>query len=300
MTGSKSMGIKEYLKERAALVDNALQKVFAEDQSAEAKMREAMSHSVMAGGKRLRPILCLESASFFDADEAAIMPAACALELIHNYSLIHDDLPCMDDSDFRHGKPSCHAVFGKANAVLAGDALLTKAFELLASAGADGQIPDRCRIRAIHEVAVACGAGGLVGGQVLDLEYEGKEVGLAEVEDIHRKKTAALLTASVKTGAILAAAGEAEVERLGKYGYSIGRAFQIADDILDEVGDSKEMGKPVGADQHKATYPAQIGLEPSREKAREFIQQAHTALEPFGDKARRLHDLADFIVERTV
>jgi len=295
------MEIKQYLKERAALVNNALDRIFKEDRDAEATMREAMSYSVLAGGKRLRPILCLESAALFDCDEETILPAACAMDLIHNYSLVHDDLPCMDDSDTRHGKPSAHKVYGEAKAVLAGDALLTKAFELLSLAGKDGKISDCRRIRAIHEVAVACGAGGLVGGQVLDLEYEGKEVGLDEVKDIHRKKTAALLTVSVKVGAILAGANEPRIESLAKYGYAIGRAFQIADDILDEVGDSKEMGKPVGADagHNKATYPAQIGLEPSHQKAHEFIQQAHSALESFGEKAQHLRELADFIIQRS-
>ena len=260
-------------------------------------IHRAMRYSVQAGGKRVRPILCLESARIFSADVTPALPVACALEFIHTYSLIHDDLPALDNDDLRRGKPTCHKKFGEATAILAGDALLTLAFETLANAPIE---PAR-RVAVLSHVAASAGTvNGMVGGQVADLEAEGRTIEPAELEYIHRSKTAALIRASVAAGAISGGADEENVARLKRFGETIGWAFQVVDDILDVEESSAALGKTAGKDaaQKKATYPALYGLEKSRGFARELESRAMAELEPYGPRAARLRELAELIVHR--
>jgi geranylgeranyl diphosphate synthase type II len=256
-----------------------------------------MRYSVKAGGKRVRPILCLESARIFSADMAPVLPVACSLEFIHTYSLIHDDLPALDNDDLRRGKPTCHKQFGEANAILAGDALLTLAFETLANAPID---PAR-RVAIISHVAASAGTvDGMVGGQVADLEAERRAIQPAELEYIHRSKTAALIRASVAAGALAGGANPDDVGRLKRFGETIGWAFQVVDDILDVEESSAALGKTAGKDaaQQKATYPSLYGLEKSRAFAKELESRVMAEIEPFGARASRLRELAEMIVHR--
>ncbi|MBF0481333.1 MAG: polyprenyl synthetase family protein [Desulfovibrionaceae bacterium] len=259
----------------------------------------AMQYSLDAGGKRLRPGLCLAFADLHGGAREAAMPFACALELIHTYSLIHDDLPAMDDDDLRRGKPSNHKVFGEAAAILAGDGLLTEAFGLMA--GAPG-VSDAARLAAIAEIAGAAGAAGMVGGQALDMAYTGASgVTLDNLRDMHARKTGALITAACVSGALVAAAGARGVEKAGEYGREIGVAFQIVDDILDVTGDAASLGKPVGSDQDKGknTYPSLLGLAQSAALARDCAARAKAVLDGFsGESADFLRELADYIVDR--
>jgi geranylgeranyl diphosphate synthase type II len=258
-----------------------------------------MRYSVFAGGKRLRPVLVAAGAEAVGGTLEAVMPAACAVEMIHTYSLIHDDLPAMDNDDFRRGVPTSHKVFGEAIAILAGDALLTLAFRLLANSSPAGGEAGRLRDMLI-EVADAAGSAGMVGGQVADIECEGKVAGAAIVDYIHTHKTAALIRASIRSGAILAGASAAELKALGVVGDSLGLAFQIMDDILDITATSEELGKTAGKDQaqQKATYPAVHGIEASRRRAQALVADAHAALAPFGERALPLRALGTFIIER--
>jgi geranylgeranyl diphosphate synthase type II len=256
-----------------------------------------MRYSVQAGGKRVRPILCLESARIFSSDITPILPVACALEFIHTYSLIHDDLPALDNDDLRRGKPTCHKQFGEATAILAGDALLTLAFETLSNAPLE---PAR-RVAILSHVAASAGTiNGMVGGQVADLEAEGRAIEPSELEYIHRSKTAALIRASVVAGAIAGGADDENVARLKLFGETIGWAFQVIDDILDVEESSAALGKTAGkdAEQQKATYPALYGLEKSRQFATELESRAMAELAPYGQRAARLQELAELIVHR--
>jgi geranylgeranyl diphosphate synthase type II len=256
-----------------------------------------MRYSLFAGGKRIRPILCLEAAHAVTDPPPGVVAAACSLELVHTYSLIHDDLPALDNDDYRRGKPTNHKVFGEAMAILAGDALLTLAFQVLAQLDLP---PDR-KSRMCAELATAAGTvGGMIGGQVADLEGEGKPPDAALLETIHRAKTGALLRASLRLGALCAGATETQYEALSCYGERIGLAFQIVDDILDVEESSEALGKTAGKDaaQHKITFPAVYGLEASRHMAETECTRAHQALEPFGQRAAGLHELADLIVRR--
>ena len=256
-----------------------------------------MRYSVFAGGKRIRPILCLESARFFTHKLDGAIQAACALEFVHTYSLIHDDLPALDNDDLRRGKPTNHKVFGEAMAILAGDGLLTLAFETLANAPIE---PAR-RVRVISEIAAAAGTvNGMVGGQVADVEAGGKPVDASTLEYIHRSKTAALIRGSIVAGAISGGAPDGDVERLRRFGDLIGWAFQVVDDILDVEESSASLGKTAGKDQEqqKATYPALFGLEKSRAVAADLESRALGELEPFGARADRLGQLAQFLVAR--
>jgi len=261
---------------------------------------EAMEYSLAAGGKRLRPALCLTFAELFEADRAAVMPFAAGFELIHTYSLIHDDLPAMDNDDLRRGKPSNHKVFGEAGAILAGDGLLTEAFGAMAKAS-PAVAADRV-LTALAEAARAAGSAGMVGGQFLDMEYTARQdVGLDELARMQALKTGALLTASCVCGAMLAGADADGVDRARRYGAAVGAAFQIVDDILDEVGDAATLGKPVGSDreQGKNTYPSLIGLDASRRLAEERSREAIAAMEPYsGPTADFLRELARYIVVR--
>lgn len=260
-------------------------------------LNQSMYYSLIGGGKRIRPVLALASAEAVGGDPETILPAAVSLELIHTYSLIHDDLPAMDNDDYRRGRLSNHKVFGEANAILAGDALLTYAFELLADPGA-GQ-PER-QLRIIREVAVAAGKDGMVGGQVADVAGEGKTLNLDEIEEIHKGKTGALLTASARLGGILAGGTEQQVKALTDYAQALGLAFQIKDDILDVVGNSEILGKPAGSDlrQGKATYVSLLGLEGAEHQLHAQILKAQSALKPFDEGAIFLSELAYFIEQR--
>jgi len=260
-------------------------------------LNESMYYSLSGGGKRIRPVLALASAEAVGGNPETILRAAVALELIHTYSLIHDDLPAMDNDDYRRGRLSNHKVFGEAQAILAGDALLTYAFELLADSHL-GQ-PER-QLRIIREVAVAAGKEGMVGGQVADVAGEGKSLTLNEIEEIHKAKTGALLTVSARLGGILAGGTEAEVEALTNYAKAVGLAFQIKDDILDIVGDSETLGKPAGSDlrQGKSTYVSLLGLEGAGQQLHDQILKAQSALEIFNERAIFLNQLALYIKER--
>jgi len=294
-----SFDLTAYMADRAQAVDRALDRFLPRESAPPASLHKAMRYSVFAGGKRLRPVLVAAGAEAVGGTLEAVMPAACAVEMIHTYSLIHDDLPAMDNDDFRRGVPTSHKVFGEAIAILAGDALLTLAFRLLANSSPAGGEAGRLRDMLI-EVADAAGSAGMVGGQVADIECEGKVAGAAIVDYIHTHKTAALIRASIRSGAILAGASAAELKALGVVGDSLGLAFQIMDDILDITATSEELGKTAGKDQaqQKATYPAVHGIEASRRRAQALVADAHAALAPFGERAMPLRALGTIIIER--
>ena len=292
------MSLKDYLAGQSRLVDGALNRWVPDENTPPATIHRAMRYSLFAGGKRIRPILCIEAARAVADHVPGIEDVACTLELIHTYSLIHDDLPALDNDDLRRGRPTCHRVFGEAMAILAGDALLTLAFEVL---GRLECVSDRQRSRLVAELAAASGTvGGMIGGQVNDLEGEGKPPDPLLLESIHRAKTGALLRASLRMGAIAGAAGDAAFEALSCYGEHAGLAFQIVDDLLDVERSSEELGKTAGKDaaQHKITFPAVYGIERSHAMAEEQRRLAHTALAPFGGRAGRLREIADLIVDR--
>lgn len=291
-------GLDRYLQEERERINRALDR-FLPAAAHPPAIYEAMRYSVAAGGKRLRPLLTLAVARTLGADAEAALPFACAVELIHTYSLVHDDLPAMDDSDLRRGKPSCHRVFGEAVAILAGDALLTLAFELVCRGGLEqGRGKEALAIGA--ELAAAGGAGGMIGGQVLDLEAEGSFPDVEELERINRLKTGALIRAAVRCGAIVAGAGPRELEALSGYGSRLGLAFQIVDDLLDREGDAAELGKQPGADQARAksTYPALLGAAEARRRVEKLYQEALAFLDQLGRPAETLRDLARRLVYR--
>jgi len=291
------MNLPAFFEEDRAAVDAALDRLLPPEDAQPLSIHRAMRYSVQAGGKRVRPILCLESARIFTADVNPILPVACALEFIHTYSLIHDDLPALDDDDLRRGKPTCHKKFGEATAILAGDALLTLAFETLANAS----IEAARRVAILSHVGASAGTiNGMVGGQVADLEAEGRAIQPAELEYIHRSKTAALIRASVVSGAVGAGACDEDVARLKRFGETIGWAFQVVDDILDVEESSAALGKTAGKDaaQQKATYPALYGPDKSRAFAKELEDRAMAEIQPFGARAGRLRELAELIVQR--
>lgn len=287
----------EFFAEDQALVEEALESHLPPATTAPETIHRAMRYSVFAGGKRIRPILCIETARLFSKNVAAAVTAGCAIEFIHTYSLIHDDLPALDNDDLRRGKPTCHKKFGEAMAILAGDALLTLAFETLARADVD---PAR-RVRIIAEIGAAAGTvRGMVGGQVADLEAEGKPVDAALLEYIHGSKTAALIRAGIVAGAIAAGATDADIERMRRFGDALGWEFQVVDDILDVQESSAALGKTAGKDQaqKKATYPALFGIEKSKQFAQELAEKAERELACYGERAARLREIADFLVSR--
>ncbi len=291
------MNLREYLAQRQQLVEAELDRLVPPETTHPETIHRAMRYSLFAGGKRIRPILCMEAAYTAGEDADGVAACACALELIHTYSLIHDDLPALDNDDYRRGKLTNHKVFGDAMAILAGDSLLTLAFQVLAQLS----VADDRKTRLIAELATASGTvGGMIGGQVADLEGEGKPPSAALLESIHRAKTGALLRASLRMGAIYAGAADEQYAALSCYGEHIGLAFQIVDDILDVEESSAALGKTAGKDaaQHKITFPAVYGLETSHRMAEEECARAHQVLAPFGDRAARLHELADLIVHR--
>ncbi|MBI3684077.1 MAG: polyprenyl synthetase family protein [Acidobacteria bacterium] len=292
------MSLAAYIMEQQALVDQALDRIVPPETQSPESIHRAMRYSLFAGGKRLRPILCMEAARTIGQRLEGIETAACTLELIHTYSLIHDDLPALDNDDLRRGRPTSHKVFGEAMAILAGDALLTLAFQVLAQLPR-ADCPTRSALAA--ELATASGTTeGMIAGQVRDLEGEGAPPTAERLEAIHRAKTGALLGASVRMGAIYAGAAPEQLTALTCYGGHIGLSFQIVDDILDIEQPSETLGKTAGKDaaQHKITFPAVYGLEESRRMAGRELERAHAALAMFGERAARLHDLADLIVHR--
>ena len=294
-----SFDLGDYMKRRAAAVDAALDRFLPADSDRPETLHKAMRYSVFAGGKRLRPVLVIAGAEAVGGHAEQVMPTACALELIHTYSLVHDDLPAMDNDDFRRGMPTNHKVFGEATAILAGDALLTLAFRLVAENARDAADPRAVR-DVILDIADAAGHDGMVAGQVADLEAEGKKVGADVVDYIHAHKTGALIRTSLRVGAMLCGADAVAVRALSVAGADLGLAFQIVDDILDVVSSSEELGKTAGKDQiqQKATYPAIHGIEASRARAAYLIGEAEEALAPLGSRAEPIRALGRFILER--
>lgn len=280
-----------------AAVESALERYVEDVPDCPGQLREAMAYSLLAGGKRLRPVLVLLACEACGGDAESAMPAACAIEMVHTYSLIHDDLPAMDDDDLRRGQPTNHVVHGEAMAILAGDALLTLAFEIIA-----GEIqPPAVAAECCADLARASGRSGMVGGQVADLEAEAAtEPSLEQLEHIHRRKTGCLLTAALTLGGRIARADVESLEALSRYGQCVGLAFQITDDLLDIAGDAETLGKSIGKDeaQGKLTYPALLGVEESRERARNLIDEACRCISRFGDRGQRLDALAHFVLER--
>ena len=294
-----TIDLQAYLKERRALVDQALEAFLPPEDTPPPSVHRAMRYSVMAGGKRLRPILVIAGAEAVGGAPDSVMPTACALELIHTYSLIHDDLPAMDDDDYRRGRPTSHKVFGEAIAILAGDALLTLAFRLIADNAPLVKDPTVLR-DVVAEVAGAAGTFGMVGGQVVDIESEGKTISAQTLEYIHRHKTAALIRASLRVGALLGGGDARAIETISEAGSDLGLAFQIIDDILDVEGSLAELGKTAGSDERKgkATYPAVHGLEASRRQAKLLIERTKQRLAVFGEASGPLCALADYVFER--
>lgn len=295
------MDLKVYMKEQCARVDAALDRFLPRETVLPHSLHKAMRYSVFAGGKRVRPILMLAACQAVGGDTERAEPAACAMEMIHTYSLIHDDLPAMDDDDFRRGNPTSHKVFGEAIAILAGDALLTEAFKLTSDHRFTGGCEPSGLLAVIHEIATCAGSHGMVGGQVIDMESEGqRDIDLATVQYIHTHKTGALIKASVVAGAILGGAAGQQLAAITRYGEAAGLAFQIADDILDIEGTTEEIGKDAGSDEArgKATYPAVIGLSAAKVEAQAMMDEALRALEVFGAEADALREIARYIVRR--
>jgi geranylgeranyl diphosphate synthase, type II len=292
--------IEAWLARRAAEVDARLEELVPAEAERPATIHRAMRYSLFAGGKRLRPSLVLAAGEALGSPTKALLTAGCAIEMIHTYSLVHDDLPAMDDDDLRRGRPTSHKVFGEAVAILAGDALLTRAFAVLACAEAAPD--DARRLRLLREVARAAGTvDGLVGGQVVDMESEGRPCDAATIAYIHRAKTGALIKVSVVAGGIVAGAGEGELARLSGFGEKVGLAFQIADDVLDLTSTAEQLGKTPGKDAaaQKATWPAVFGLAAAKARAHELVEEAVAEAHALGGGARILESLARFVVART-
>lgn len=301
MSGLSPDQVKSALKEEAAAVESYLQTVLRHPGTPKG-LRDAMEYSLLAGGKRIRPVLCLVSAKLFGLEARQALPFAAAIECIHTYSLIHDDLPAMDDDDLRRGRPSCHKQFDEATAILAGDSLLTDAFFLMAQCASHG-IPAERVLRAVSLAAEAAGSPGMAGGQFLDMQYTARDgVTLDELAAMHAMKTGALIRMACEAGAVLAGAEQEDCHALREYGTAVGAAFQVTDDILDETGAEEDLGKPVGSDleQGKTTYPSLLGLEQSKQRAKDFADRGILALAPYsGFSAELLRGLAVYIVNRT-
>ena len=295
-----SKRIETYLEERKILVDKALKEFMPEPSGLAGDVIRAMNYTLFAGGKRIRPVLCIAGSEAVGGSADDVVPVACAIELIHAYSLIHDDLPVMDNDDFRRGKPTSHKVFGEAVALLAGDGLLTLAFNLMARCGVEKKGEKSALLRVIDLISSAAGYEGMIGGQVVDISYEGKDPDPTVVNYIHTHKTGALIAASVTAGTILAGGSEEEVQSINRYGQQIGLAFQIADDILNIEGDRNLMGKGTGSDKErgKITYPSVFGIKESRNIQRKSIDRAIESLNRFNERAQPLRDLARYIINR--
>jgi geranylgeranyl diphosphate synthase type II len=291
--------LKKFINVKSQVVNDTLEKILQNSQQDET-IDKAMRYSLMAGGKRIRPVLCLAAAEAVDGNPEDALIAACAMEMIHTYSLIHDDLPAMDDDELRRGKPTCHVAFDDATAILTGDALLTLAFEILAAVPFENGDQAAKWLQVIRIIAIAAGARGMIQGQMLDIAAEGRNLNVNELESMHTLKTGALIEASLQSGALLADADKAQLGFLKTYARSIGLAFQVADDILNVEGNPEVMGKAVGTDmlREKSTYPSILGLEASKQFAQKLVRQALQALETFDNKAEPLRAMATYIIER--
>ncbi len=294
------MNIQAYLHKKKIIVDRSLEKLVPPATTYPSVVHEAMRYSLFAGGKRVRPLLAIASAEALGASSVGLLPLAGSLELVHTYSLIHDDLPAMDDDDFRRNRPTCHKVYGEAIAILAGDGLLNMAFEVLSDPKRLKIVPAARMLAIIREISTASGVFGMVGGQVVDIQSEGRDVDLPTLEYIHTHKTGALIRASVRVGALYARAGKRQLAALSHYGELVGLAFQIADDILDLTGTREEIGKDAGSDlkKDKKTFPSFYGIEESRRRAVEVADKAVSLLKDFDRKADPLRELAKYIVQR--
>ena len=295
------MSASKYPLEGKKLIDERMLNFLPQGKAYPVSIHEAMRYSLLAGGKRLRPVLVMAAAEAVGGNRHSILPFAIAAELIHTYTLIHDDLPALDNDDLRRGKPTNHKVFGEAVAILAGDALLTQAFIIMTRAVGMETVPPELILRATHEMAGALGSTGMIGGQVVDLESEGKKINPETLEYIHIYKTGFLIRACIRCGGILGQATEEQVSSLSRFGSHIGLAFQIIDDILDVIGDQEKLGKDIGSDlnKDKATYPALYGLEESRSKAEDLIKESLDCLKKFDNRADPLREIARFFVQRT-
>jgi geranylgeranyl diphosphate synthase type II len=288
--------IQAYLKDRTALIDRSLDRCLKESKERPRTLHRAMRYGLFSGGKRLRPILTLAAGEMFGGRHKALLPFACALEMIHAYSLIHDDLPALDNDDFRRGEPASHKKFGEGIALLAGDALLTEAFHLMTKPQVARVLDPGLILEVVHEIAHAAGVGGMVGGQAVDLEAEGQKVDLATVEYIHARKTGALISTPARVGAVIAGAPPKELRRVSRYARFLGLAFQIADDIMD-------MADHAGGDgngKKKATYPAVAGIAAAKNRVRELLQQCLKEIDGFGRSADPLRGIARIVVERAL
>lgn len=295
--------IKSYLNRQKNIIEDALLQYIPEPTPPFEGHIESLRYSLFAGGKRVRPILCLAAAEVIQGEKASLsnlLPIACALECIHTYSLIHDDLPAMDNDDLRRGKPTNHILYGEANAILAGDGLLTLAFELITDQN-NGSLKPEHRLKIANIVSAASGSFGMVGGQALDIAYENKEFPFSMLQTIHQKKTGALISASIHAGAIAAEANELQIEALLLYGNQLGLAFQIVDDLLNVTATTEQLGKSAGSDKKKgkATYPSYFGVEETRRRASQATNSAKEALAQFGINAEPLQSLADYVYTRS-
>lgn len=289
--------MKEQLKEKIALIDKHLDTYLPVKDNPQKVIYEAMRYSVFAGGKRLRPVLMLSACEMCGGDIIEVIPFACAMEMIHTYSLIHDDLPAMDNDDLRRGMPTSHIKYGEAVAILAGDALLSRAFEVVS--GYSGNEPQKA-IKAIHMLGASSGTEGMIGGQIVDIESEGKEITLDELRYLHLNKTGAIIRSACTIGALLGGGSDEEIMAVDEFATNLGIAFQIQDDILDVEGTEEELGKPIGSDaeENKNTYVSLLGLEKSKMLAREYSAKAKDALKIFGERAGFLTELTDYLTDR--
>lgn len=289
--------MKEQLKKYTDIVDKQLDKYLDPKDNPQGIIYEAMRYSVFAGGKRLRPVLMLLTCEMCGGDINEVLPFACALEMIHTYSLIHDDLPAMDNDDLRRGKPTSHKQFGEATAILAGDALLNKAFEVVSQYS--GNNSDRA-IKAINILAVSSGTEGMIGGQIVDMQSEGRKITLDELRYLHLNKTGAIIRSACKIGAVMSGADSVEIKAVDEFSENLGIAFQIQDDILDVTGTEAELGKPIGSDaeEGKNTYVSLLGLQKSKDMSEEYSKKAKQALDIFGEKANTLKELTDYLTDR--
>ncbi|WP_246926882.1 polyprenyl synthetase family protein [Clostridioides difficile] len=293
------MEFKQCLKEKASFVEKVLKEYMPKEEGYQKTVIEAMNYSLSAGGKRLRPILTLEACKIVGGNEDEAIPFAIAIEMIHTYSLIHDDLPALDNDDLRRGRPTNHKVYGEATGILAGDALLNYAFEVMLAGSINKENPEKY-LKAINEIAKGAGIYGMIGGQVVDVESENKQIEKEKLDYIHMNKTAAMMVGCMRAGATIGGANSEQMEEITKYAKNIGLSFQIVDDILDIVGDESKLGKKVGSDieNHKSTYPSLLGLDKSKEIAHNLIDEAKKSIEKLSDDVDFLNGLAEYIIDR--
>lgn len=296
----RSFRVEPYLKDRKVLIDRTLERYFDEYSRLPRTLSKAMHYALFSGGKRIRPILTLAAGELFGAKQKSLLPFACAIELIHNYSIVHDDLPALDNDDYRRGEPTSHKVFGEGIALLAGDALLTEAFHMMSAPPVVRSLEPKLVLELIQEISHAAGISGLVGGQVFDLEAEGREADRPTVESIHAFKTGALIVVAARTGARIGEATAAELRRISRYAKALGLAFQIADDILDAENLDSSAGQGGNREKSKATYPSVAGLAAAKDRLSELGQISSKELEPFGAGAEPLRGIARYVAERAL